>query len=228
MNIILFGPPGAGKGTQANNLVKDFKLFKVSSGDLLREEVTKNTSLGNEINSIIDKGLLVSDEIVNNLIRKILSDKKVNDRLIFDGYPRNLNQAKKLDQLIKINNKKISCVLSLEVEKETVVKRILGRQICSNCGLIFNEYFIPSTKENHNCDPKFLHKRTDDNEKIIRSRFETYLNQTLPMLNFYKEQNLLSKINGMAEIADIYKKIQGIIASIDTWLYKSSLYKYRI
>ena len=212
----MFGPPGAGKGTQANYLVKCFKLYKISTGDLLREEIKNSTVLGNKIKSIIDKGLFVSDDIINDLIKKVLFDKKVGNRLIFDGYPRNLNQARELDLLIKKNNQKISCVLSFDVDKESVIKRILGRQICSNCGMIFNEYFDTATKENHNCDNKFLHKRSDDTENTIRSRFEAYLEKALPILNFYKKQNLLHQINGMAKIDDIYKKIRGIIDSIET------------
>ena len=216
MNIILLGPPGAGKGTQADNIVKDYNLHKVSSGDLLRKEIRNNILSGKKIKSIIDKGLLVPDSIINNLIEKILLDKKINNRLIFDGYPRNIYQAKKLDSLTKKYNRKISCVLSLDVDKETVIKRILGRQICSNCGLIFNEYFKPSTRENHPCDEKFLQKRSDDNENTIIQRFETYLDKTLPILNFYKELNLFRQINGIAKIDEIYKEIRGIIASLET------------
>ena len=216
MNIILFGPPGAGKGTQADKIVRNFDLYKVSTGDLLREEIKNNTDLGNKIKSIIDKGLLVSDNIINDLIIKILSDKKLYNRLIFDGYPRNLEQVINLDSCIKRYKQKISCVLSLNVEKEFIIKRILGRQICTNCGLIFNEYFKPATSINHSCDPKFLKKRSDDNEETIINRFETYLNTTLPILNFYKEQNLLHHINGMSEIDQIFDEIRYIIASLET------------
>ena len=215
MNIILFGPPGAGKGTQADNIVKKFNLHKVSTGDILREEVNKNTNLAEEVRSIINKGALVSDDIINNLIMKILSDKKFFNRLILDGYPRNLNQAKHLDLLVKKYNQKISCVLNLNVDRESVIKRIMGRQICTNCGLIFNEIFKPSTNKNHSCDPKFLSKRSDDNEKTIIDIFEAYLNKTLPLLDFYKEQNLLHQINGKAEIDHIFEEIQGIIASLE-------------
>ena len=186
MKIILIGPPGAGKGTQANNLVKEFNLHKISTGDLLREEIKNNTPLGNEIKSIIEKGSLASDAIISNLVKNVLFNKSINNRLIFDGYPRNLNQAKELDLIIKKNNQKISCVLSLNVDKETIIKRILGRQTCSNCGLIFNEYFTPATDKNHNCGKKFLQKRSDDNEEAISTRFETYIKKTLPILNFYK------------------------------------------
>ena len=134
MNIILFGPPGAGKGTQAKNIAKKFNLYNISSGELLRNEIKKDSQLGRRIKSIIDKGSLVSDEIINKVIEKILIDKKYTDRLVFDGYPRNLKQAENLDFIIKKNKQKISCALNLDVDKKSVLKRILGRQNCSNCG----------------------------------------------------------------------------------------------
>ena len=216
MNIILFGPPGAGKGTQATKVVKKFNLHKVSTGDLLREEIKNNTDLGNKIKSMMDAGSFISDNIINDLITKVISNKKFYNRLIFDGYPRNLKQGKNLDSQIKKYKQKISCVLSLNVDKESIIKRISGRQICVNCGLIFNEYYYPASSKNHSCDPKFLNKRSDDNKKTIINRFETYLNKTLPILDFYKEQNLLHQINGMAKIDQIFDEICGIIASLET------------
>ena len=123
MNVIMFGPPGAGKGTQSDNLVKDIKLFKISTGDLLRQEIKENSPLGIKIKSIIDQGLLVSDEIINGLIEKLISNKNYINRLIFDGYPRNLNQAKNLDYLMKKHNQKISCVLSLNVNENIITKQ---------------------------------------------------------------------------------------------------------
>jgi len=215
VNIILFGPPGAGKGTQADNIVKSFDLHKVSTGDLLRVEISKKTNLGNKIRSLIEKGLFVSDEIINDLIEKILFDKKYYNRLVFDGYPRNLQQARNLDYLIEKYNQKITCVISLNVEKEIVVKRILGRQTCTKCGLIFNEYFKPSNKKNHSCEIKYLVKRSDDNEQIILKRYKTYLDKTLPILNHYKKLNLLHEIEGKTGIDQIFAKISGIIASLE-------------
>jgi len=216
VNIILLGPPGAGKGTQSDKIVENLNLYKVSTGNLLREETRNNTNLGKKIKPIIDKGLLVSDDIINDLVEKVLSNNKINNRLIFDGYPRNINQAKKLDLLMKKYNQKIFCALNLRVDKNTIVKRIEGRQTCLNCGLIFNKYFNPPTSRNHSCDVKFLEKRLDDNKEIILHRYEAYLDKTLPILNFYKEINLLHQINGMLEIEEIYKEIRGIIASLET------------
>ena len=215
MNIILFGPPGAGKGTQADILVQFYELHKVSTGDLLRDEIKNNTDLGSKIKFLIDRGELVSDDIINNLIIKILSNKKFYNRLIFDGYPRNLNQAKKLDLLLKEYKQKISSVFSLEVNRESIIKRVIGRQICSSCGLIFNKYYKPAISKNHTCDPKYLNKRSDDNESTIINRFETWSDITLPILNYYKQQNLLHQINGMGEINEIFEKIHVIIASLE-------------
>jgi len=215
VNIILFGPPGAGKGTQANNIVNFFKLYKVSTGDLLRQEIKNNTDTGRKTKSLLDKGFLVSDIIINNLIKNVLSDDKVRDKLIFDGYPRNINQAEDLEFLLKKYNQKISFVFNLNVEKNIIIKRILGRQNCSYCGLIFNQYYKPSTRANHKCDPKFLVKRSDDNETVITNRLETYFEKTMPILNFYKELNLLHDINGAAEIDQIFEEIRTIIVSLE-------------
>jgi adenylate kinase len=216
VNIILFGPPGAGKGTQADKIVKKFNLYTVSTGDLLRKEIKNNTQLGNEIKSLMDNGSLVSDEIIANLISKVISDKKFYNRLIFDGYPRTIEQAKSLNLSLKKYNQKISCVLSLNVEEKFILKRILGRQTCSECGMIFNKYFKPSTKQNHSCNPNFLKTRSDDNEETVINRLKEYLNKTLPILDFYKEQNLLHQINGIEEIDQIFEKIRGILASLET------------
>jgi len=225
VNIILFGPPGAGKGTQADKIVSIFNLHKISTGDLLRNEIQNKSNLGIKIKSIIDKGYFVSDEIINNLISTKLSNKKLFNRLVFDGYPRNLDQAKNLDVLVKKFDQKISCVLSLKVDKELIVKRILGRQICTKCGLIFNKFFNPSSNLNHTCNNNFLKERSDDNEKTIESRYKVYLEKTLPVLNFYKEQKLLHEINGKNEIDQIFEEIRAIIAALQAWLYEPELYK---
>ena len=216
MNIILFGPPGSGKGTQADKIVKNFNLHKVSTGDLLREEIEKKTDLGMKIKSEIDKGLLISDDIISGIIVKILSNKKSIDNLIFDGYPRNLNQAKSLDTLIKKHNQKISCALNLNIDKETIIKRVFGRLICTKCGLTFNKYLNPPKEESHNCGLNYLKSRSDDSEKTIKNRIEIYTNKTLPILDFYEDHKILHKIDATGEINKIYEEIRGIITSLET------------
>ena len=219
MNLIIFGPPGAGKGTQADKIVTEFNLNKISTGDLLRDEISKNTTLGKEIKKIIDKGSFVTDETINNLIKKIFSNNENHNRLIFDGYPRNLNQTKNLDDLLKKNKQSLTCVLSLNVPEDVVVKRILGRQVCTKCSLIFNKFFNPSNKKNHNCGEQFLTTRSDDKEEVIIKRYKTYTIETLPILNFYKNLDLLYEIDGIKDIDSIYKEIRQILHSLDGWLY---------
>ena len=216
VNIILLGLPGSGKGTQGNILSKVFNLYKISTGDLLRDEIKKKSTLINKIKTVIDKGLLVSDDIINNLVENVLSNKNYYNRLIFDGYPRTMNQAKHLDVLVKKYNQKISHVFNLKVNKDSIIKRFLGRQVCSKCGLVFNEFYYPSTNENHLCDPKFLQKRSDDNEETVRNRFDTYTKETSPILNYYRDQNLLHEVDALIDISLISKEIRRIIHSLET------------
>ena len=192
MNIVIFGPPGAGKGTQSSLIVKKFKLHQLSTGELLRREINNKTNLGVQISSIMSTGNLVSDQIVGDLIEKYISNKIYKSRLIFDGYPRNLIQAKNLDKLLTTHNQKIDIVLKLSVTLETIKKRILERKI--------------------------LEKRKDDNEEIAIKRFETYENNIKPVIDFYKQSNLLKVINGESAIPEISDEISGLIEGIKGWL----------
>ena len=210
MNLIIFGPPGAGKGTQSNNIVNDFDLKQVSTGDLLRNEIKLQTDLGKKIESIINNGELVSNDIVNTLIEKIISDPNNFNRLIFDGYPRTISQIYSLEKLLKTFNQKISIVLNLSVDKDIISKRINGRIICAKCFRIFNVYFNPPNLKNHDCEKKYLKKRTDDNSKTILSRFETYVNKTKPILNYYKKTETLCEIDGNQKVLKVNTKLTNL------------------
>ena len=188
MNIVIFGPPGAGKGTQSNFIVKNFQLYQLSTGELLRNEIKENSQLGQEISSIINSGNLVSNEIVSDLIEKFISDKNYKNRLIFDGYPRNLNQAKNLENLLSKYGQKIDIVLKLSVSLETIKKRIFER--------------------------KKLEKRADDNETIAIKRYEMYEKNIKPVIDFYKQSNLLTIVNGEKSISEISNEIRAFIEGI--------------
>ena len=214
MNLIIFGPPSSGKGTQSNNIINNFDLKQVSTGDLLRSEIKIQTDLGKKIESIINNGQLASDDVVNTLIEKIISNPNNFNRIIFDGYPRTILQIYSLEKILKKFNQKISVVLNLRVDKDIISKRINGRIICDKCSKIFNVYFNPPNSKNHDCEKKYLKKRTDDNSKTILSRFETYVNKTKPILNYYKTKETLCEIDGNQKVDEIYNKIKGILENI--------------
>ncbi len=188
MNIIIFGPPGAGKGTQSKFIANKFKMFQLSTGEFLRKEISNNTKIGGKIASIINSGSLVSDDIVSELIERVISNSKYNNQIIFDGFPRSLNQAKILDRLLKKYNQKINIVLKLSVSLETIKKRIKER--------------------------KDLEKRADDSEEIAIKRYETYEKSTEPVIEYYNKLNLLKLIDGERSIDQINKEISDIIALI--------------
>ncbi len=214
MNLVIYGPPGAGKGTQSNNIINNFDLKQVSTGDLLRSEIKIQTDLGKKIESIMNKGEFVSDDVVNTLIRKIISDPKNFNRLIFDGYPRTISQVYILEKLLKEFNQKISIVFNLNVDKDIVSKRVNGRVICTRCFRIFNVYLNSPNSKNHRCEEKYLEKRTDDNSKTILNRYETYVAKTKPILDYYNKRGLLLEIYGSQKIVEIYSKIKGILENI--------------
>ncbi len=200
MNIVIFGPPGAGKGTQSNFIVEKYSLHQLSTGELLRKEIKNKTSLGTQIESIINAGNLVSDNIVSDLIEKYISNKSYKNRLIFDGYPRNLIQVKNLDTLLKKYDQKIDIVLKLSVSLETIKKRISER--------------------------KNLERRADDNSKIAIKRFEMYEKNIEPVIKFYEQSKLLTVVNGEKPIAEISDEISDLIEGFKGWLWDIRQYKY--
>ena len=218
MNIVIFGPPGAGKGTQSKFIVKKFNLFQLSTGELLRNEIINKTQLGINISSTMNSGNLVSDKIVSDLIEIYISNNDFNDRLIFDGYPRNISQAENLNLLLKKFNKKIDLVLKLSVPIDMIKKRITGRSICSICGKIYNEFFNPAPINANCCSSKYLQKRSDDTLDIAISRYENYEKNIKPVTDFYKETKLLKVVNGETSIMAITKEISDLIEGVKGWL----------
>ena len=181
MNIILFGPPGAGKGTQSKYLVNKLNAFQISTGDLLREEIKKNSAIGKAIKNDMTNGKFINDDIVNKIIKNFVSDPQKKNKLIFDGYPRSLSQAKNLEMLLKNSNQSIDLILFLNVNKETILKRLEKRKIIEN--------------------------RSDDNSHTILARYDKYMETTQPVLNFYSDNPNFKEIDGSLEIDEITRKI---------------------
>ena len=211
MNIILFGPPGAGKGTQAQLLVKKHNYFQLSTGDLLRNETKKNTDLGKKIENLISKGNFVSDEIVNKLLKKTISNLKYRDRIIFDGYPRTIDQANNLGLILSEFNQKIDLIISLVVSREIIEKRIIGRVTCDKCNLTLNEFFNKEEIELHPCGKEFFIKRKDDNLETVMSRYDIYTKTTEPVLSFLSKNTNFNEIDGTLKIDEITRKIDTFI-----------------
>ena len=211
MNIILFGPPGAGKGTQSQYLVESCNYTQISTGDLLRDEIKKNTELGKEILSKVDVGDFVNDEIVNSLIDEIVSKKKYHNNLIFDGYPRNIFQAKNLDNIMSKNNQSIGAIIYLDVTRDIIEKRIFGRIVCEKCNVTLNEYLDNEQIKNHKCGNEYLKKRKDDNSKTIINRYDTFVKETNPLLDYYSKKTTFYKVDASVKIEEIRAKIAEIL-----------------
>ena len=219
MNIVIFGPPGAGKGTQSSYLIQNFNLFQLSTGDLLRDELKSKSALASEIESLMNAGKLVSDTIINNLIEKKLSDVSIANRIIFDGFPRNIEQAKTLDSLLSKYSQSISLVLNLKVDYSVLTKRISGRVSCSVCKRTFNEFFDPPVLcENSKCSDRVLNKRSDDNAETVSKRLKTYDESTLPILGYYSSKNIVKDVDAMQDIGSVSKQISSIIKDLKRWL----------
>ena len=211
MNIILFGPPGAGKGTQSQKIAKKFNLHQVSTGDLLRNEIKNKPDIGKKIEQIISQGDFVTDDIVNKILKTVIINPLYRNRNIFDGYPRNTTQAESLEIMLNSDNQSINFILFLKVNREIIEKRILGRIICEKCNKTFNEYLTKEEIENHKCGKNYLKKRKDDNLEIIINRYDEYVKKTKPVLDFFSQRSYFHEIDGSQKIHEITSKIEQIL-----------------
>ena len=212
MNIILLGSPGAGKGTQAQQIVNKFNLNQISTGDLLRNEIKLKTDIGKEIENIISKGDFATDEIVDRLLKKVVTNNNIRNKIIFDGYPRNLNQAESLELILNSDNQAINYILFLRVPRSIIEKRILGRLTCEICNKSYNEFIDKNEIENHKCGKQNLKKRKDDNQEVLINRYDEYMKKTKPVLDFYASRNNFYEIDGSEKIEVISSKIEQILS----------------
>jgi adenylate kinase len=213
MNLILFGPPGAGKGTQAQYLVESYKIPQISTGDMLRAAVKQGTPLGVKAQEIMQQGGLVSDEIVLGIVEERLAQDDCSAGFVLDGFPRTIPQADALALILQRNGRSIEHVVSLEVDNEEIVKRLSGRRSCRSCGKGYHETY-DAPKQPDVCDVcgTALVQRDDDREQTVRNRLDVYEQQTAPLKEYYRSQQLLRNIPGMGPIADVQQRIAAALA----------------
>ena len=212
LNIILLGPPGCGKGTQAKMLTEKYHIPQISTGDILREAVKNKTPLGLEDKTYMDSGKLVPDDVVIGIIQDRLKQPDCEKGFILDGFPRTVVQAEALDDTLKTMGKKIEHAISISVDEEELLRRLTGRRTCRSCGAMFHILFNPPKKEGicDKCSGE-LYQRDDDKEETIRNRLNVYNQQTAPLIDYYQKKELLRTIEGVGKIEDIFRKIEEVI-----------------
>ncbi|MCP5397232.1 MAG: adenylate kinase [Sphingomonadaceae bacterium] len=213
MNIILLGPPGAGKGTQAQRLVERRGMVQLSTGDMLRETRKADTDLGRQVADVMDSGGLVSDEIVSAMIDAKLAALPAETGVIFDGYPRTEAQAHSLDDLLAKNGRSLDHVIELDVNEDALVERITGRFTCASCGKGYHDIFEQPAVEGvcDKCGSTEFKRRPDDNEETVRNRMAEYRAKTAPILPFYEARNLVTRVDGMADMDAVTAAIEAIL-----------------
>jgi adenylate kinase len=212
MNLILLGPPGAGKGTQAKRLVETYGIPQISTGDMLREAVKNQTELGMEAKKYMDAGQLVPDEVVIGLVKERLSKPDCDQGFMLDGFPRTVGQAEELDKVLAEMNKDIDHVVSIEVPNEELMGRLTGRRTCKQCGAGYHVIFDPPKVEGK-CDKcgGELYQRDDDNEATVSNRLKVYESQTKPLIDYYQGKGLLRPIDGVGGIDEIFGRIKAVL-----------------
>ncbi len=208
MNLLFMGPPGAGKGTQAEYIVTEFGIPHISTGDAFRLAMSQGTALGVKAKEYVDQGLLVPDEITIGIVKERLQQDDAQQGFLLDGFPRTLSQAEALDDIVKEMGKRIHHVINLSVDRRLLLDRLTGRRICKSCGATFHVLFNP-TKQEGVCDKCSgeLYQRSDDTEEKVGTRLDEYMNKTAPLLAYYEKQGLLMQVDGEQEIDAVQQEI---------------------
>ena len=216
LNLMLMGLPGAGKGTQAEKIVDEYKIPHISTGDIFRATMKNGTPMGLEAKKFIDKGELVPDEVTNGIVKERLAKDDVNDGYMLDGFPRNMAQAEALDEFGKELGKSLNCVINIHVDPESLMERLTGRYICRDCGATYHKVFNP-TKVEGTCDRCGGHEffqREDDKPETVKNRLDVNIKMNTPLLDFYKKQGLLHEVNGNQDIDKVFADIKEILDQI--------------
>ena len=216
MNIILLGPPGAGKGTQAKILEQRHGLKQLSTGDMLRGAIAAGTEIGKKAKAIMDRGDLVSDDVIVDIVGERLKQPDVKEGVVFDGFPRTTTQARALDTMLAGRGQKLNAVIAMKVDDEELVRRIAGRFTCAKCGKGYHDQYAPPKKTGvcDSCGSTQFIRRPDDNEQTVRDRLKVYNTQTAPLVTYYSQKGNLHVIDGMADIAVVTTEIEAILAKV--------------
>lgn len=214
MKLVLLGPPGAGKGTQASGIVKRYNVPHISTGDIFRKNIKEQTELGKKAKEYMDKGLLVPDELVVEIVEDRLKEEDARAGFLLDGFPRTQKQAQALDEVLAKMGSGLSRVVNIEVAKEILVGRAVGRRICKDCGGTYHIEFNPSKKEGvcDSCSGE-LYQRSDDNEETVSKRIEVYLSETKPLIEYYENKGLLTTVDGTKDIDEVFEDIKKALDS---------------
>lgn len=209
MRLILLGPPGAGKGTQATNIVKEYGITHISTGDIFRHNIKNQTELGKKVKEFLDNGKLVPDELTIDLVWDRLSKEDCKNGFLLDGFPRTINQAKALQEGLKERGLKLDKVINIDVDKNILVKRLSGRRVCKECGETYHIENKPTKKEGicDKCSSEVI-QRADDNETTVLERIEVYEKQTFPLIDFYTDLGLILTVDGTLPIEDVFSQIK--------------------
>ena len=213
MNLVLMGLPGAGKGTQAQKIVEDFPIPHISTGDIFRAAMKNETPMGIEAKKYIDKGELVPDEVTNGIVKERLAQDDTKDGFMLDGFPRNLNQAAALDEMLAESNRHLDAVINIHVEPDVLVERLSGRFICRNCGATYHKlYNAPKVEGTCDvCGHHEFYQRDDDKPETVKNRLDVYHKQTQPLIDYYEAKGILRSVDGTVDMKDVFAAIVAIL-----------------